>query len=204
MTDDSVFSDISGLEDFYREIHRKTNIFKLATGIRCLPGCGSCCENPNVEASIPEMYPVAAEIFREKKEDEVIAAIESKILLGDSRCVFYIPDPEIPGNGRCSQYPFRSLVCRLFGFAARKNKFGNKEFSPCRKIREKFPDLVENAQKAVSNGLEIPIYQDSFFHVASLFPDRGIRTIPINEAILQALEIIWWKKPLDFEYAKAS
>ncbi|MEZ4524912.1 MAG: YkgJ family cysteine cluster protein [Desulfobacterales bacterium] len=204
MTNDSVFSDSSGLEDFYREIHRQTTVFKLATGIRCLGGCGSCCENPKVEATVPEMYPVAVKIFREKKEEELMAAIQTKTLLGDKTCVFYVPDPKIPGNGRCAQYSCRALVCRLFGFAARRNKFGNKEFSPCRKIRERFPDLVENAQKAAAGGLEIPVYQDSFFRVASLFPDRGTRIMPINEAILQALEIIWWRKPLDFEYAKAS
>ncbi|MBS3906955.1 MAG: YkgJ family cysteine cluster protein [Syntrophaceae bacterium] len=38
------------------------------------------------------------------------------------RCVFFHPDPLIPGNGHCQLYVFRPSVCRLFPFAAMKNE----------------------------------------------------------------------------------
>ena len=192
--------------DLFDEIHKKTIVFKFACGIRCLSDCGHCCDSQKIEATVPEFFPLAVKIYEEKREDEIISRIEERMQTEDKRCILYQPDPEVPGNGKCSEYEHRALLCRLFGFSARKNKVGNKEFCACRAVKKKQPELIKNADKYVAEGGEIPIYQEISLRWMSLFPTMGLETMPINEALLKALEIVWWKKPKTRKprYAEAS
>jgi Fe-S-cluster containining protein len=179
----------------YREIDQKTALLQSAFGLRCPDLCGACCDNPEVEATVLETFPLAEEIYRRNGLESVLGVIEERRNQADCRCVLFLPNPGVPGTGRCSYYQFRPLVCRLFGFAARRNKFGRLELSTCKLIRLRAPEAAHRAETAISEGrLDVAVYQDSVMRIASMDPDIGFRRLPINGALKGALEHFSWKK----------
>ena len=194
----------------FRELGREIAGLKLATGLRCVEGCGTCCESRQVEATVVEALPLAKEIYRRGEEERILAALDEKERRGDPVCVLYRPDPHSPGHGRCAFYEFRFLVCRLFGFAARKGKSGRLEFSTCKIIRQNFPEAISAVDRSLEGGpvlsnvegfdlrpLEgpaIPVYQEMFMRIATLEPGTGFLRYPVNQAIRKAIERFYWKK----------
>ena len=177
----------------YQEIDGKRRGLQAAAGIRCPPGCGACCESPEVEATVPEALPLAMEIYRRKQEEAVLWVIEESENRGDLRCVLYRSGPGA-GRGACSYYDFRPLVCRLFGFASRRNKQRDLEFCACWVIRERTPEAVRRAEIEVFKGLDVPVYQESFMRIASMTPGMGYRRLPINRVLKEALEQLYWRR----------
>jgi len=179
----------------YQEMDHRIKRLQDATGLRCLTGCGTCCENPSVEATVLEVLPLAEQILMMQEEEMILAAIEEKENQVDHSCILYRPHGPDSEKGKCTYYAYRPLLCRLFGFASRRNKFGDLEFSTCKILREKNPGTVRRAEIALFEGLDIPVYQDSFYRIGSIHPDKGFRRLPINLALKAALEILYWKRP---------
>jgi Fe-S-cluster containining protein len=182
------------IHGIYREYDRHIRSFQMATGIGCPDRCGICCQSRAVEATILECLPLACEVFKKGKEEEILLAIEEKTDQGDLSCVLYAPDQGQPGNGRCTYYDYRPLVCRLFGFAAQRNKFGEEVLCLCGVVKKGAPAKSIAAQTA-SHQIHAPVFQDSFMRIASLHPGLGPRLLPINMALKQSLEYLFWKHP---------
>ncbi|MCX8118341.1 MAG: YkgJ family cysteine cluster protein [Desulfobacterota bacterium] len=177
---------IEALSELYAEMDRQTAEFRRATGLRCPPGCGQCCETQTPQVTVLEMLPAAGELFARGTADRWLERIASS---GEgARCVFYEPDPSIRGNGLCQFYGFRPSVCRLFGFAGMKDREGRLILQACRRQKEEMPLLVEKAQEALSKGGVAPSYDHFFLRLFALEPSlRGDR-MPINRALRLALE----------------
>jgi uncharacterized protein len=168
------------------EIDRATTVFQAATGLQCPAGCGECCQNPEVETTPLEMLPIAWELYQRGELDRWIQQVGA--INGIGVCVFYRSDPVIPGNGRCSIYPWRPSLCRLFGFAAVVNKHGNPELAACKKHKEVMPEVVAESQAAIANGLPVPQFADFAMRFRSLDPNLGQERLPINQALKVAIE----------------
>ena len=178
--------------------------FQAATSMRCVESCSFCCRNWWVEATVVEVLPLAHEIYTRGQEEAVLSSIEEKEASGDRVCTILLADP-LPGTkGSCGYYKWRPLVCRLFGYAARRNRQGELEFCACRIIREANPSSVRRAEMAIREGLRLPVYQEAFMQVASLDPSRGYRRVHINRAIKEALEYLYWIRPRGKGWRKAS
>jgi len=181
----------------YHALDHKIRVFRVRTGLRCPPQCGICCESHQVEASVLECLPLAWQIFRRGEAERVCLAIETRQGEGDFRCVLFAPDEGTVGIGRCRYYSFRPLVCRLFGYAARRNKAARPELRLCKIMREK------SSENPVLWGLpdvclmDPPVYQDCFYQVASIDPAKGFRLLPINVALKAALDHVYWQCPKD-------
>lgn len=188
----------------YRSIDRNSKRIQRATSLSCPKGCGLCCKTQKIEATILEMLPLAEAVFENKEEEIILLRVETLIEQNDFSCALFLQDANIPGNGNCTYYYFRPLLCRLFGFAARKNRHGDLEFSTCRHIKKYSPEAVRRAVIGVSAGMNIPVYQESFMRIAVLNPGIGFKRLPINIAIKEALEYIYWRRPKRFKIAKAS
>jgi Fe-S-cluster containining protein len=144
-------------------------------------------------ASVLEMIPLALDIYRTGDEDRVMDTIAAQ---GENpTCVMFQPGPNDPDKGRCSRYAMRPLVCRLFGFAARHDKHGHLEFAGCGVMNEHDPHAYLRAEMGVKGGLSFPVFQDFFMQVASQDPHLGYRMMPINQALREALEYLYWKRP---------
>jgi Fe-S-cluster containining protein len=170
----------------YGEIDGHIDAFRAATRLCCPPGCGDCCTSDNVEATVIEMLPVAQEILRRGEIEKWLERVA--IFDGNKVCVFYEPDAPAPGNGRCHFYSRRPRVCRLFGFAAVKNKYGKQIIVPCVRQKGTVPLAVERALKAGRAGQPVPGFTDFSFQFIGLEPALGTRLLPINRAIELALE----------------
>lgn len=125
----------------------------------------------------------------------MLLAISQKEARQDQLCVLFRIVTGKEDNGPCSYYEFRPLVCRLFGFASRRNKFGQIELMSCRIIKEYKPAEVRRAEMALSQGLKLPVYQDAFMRIASIKPGIGFRRLPVNKALKEAIETLYWTYP---------
>ena len=187
----------------YREFDPMTKATILATGLRCPDRCGKCCQSRKVWASVLECLPLAEHFYAIGDEEKILAEIEEKIG-DDGGCILFRPDMDNPDLGRCRTYDFRPLVCRLFGTASRRNKFYKKELSLCKVIKGMSKVSFEPITEQDSTCLTFPVYQDCFMTVASLHPGIGYRAFPINSAIKQAVEYLYWKYPRRFRKKKAA
>jgi uncharacterized protein len=188
----------------YREIDRMTTATILATRLRCPHRCGKCCQSRKVYATVLECLPLAEHFYAIGDEEKILAETEEKIKDDDAGCILFRPDRDNSDNGRCSTYPFRPLVCRLFGIACRRNKFDKKEISLCKVIKEVSDVSFDLIAEEGSIFCNMPVYQDSFMAVASLHPGIGYRGFPINSAIKQAIEYLYWKYPRRFRKRRAA
>ncbi len=186
---------ISSITEIYQEIDRNTYTFQMATGMRCPPSCSACCNNSHVEASLLESLPLALHVLEENIEDQLVNRIDESLESGSHVCIF-LGDASADGTyGSCLCYPFRPLLCRLFGYAGRFGKTGRIEFTACRSLKLLSGDKAENASEAVRGGLEVPVYQNYFMRVSTLLPDIGFKMLPINTAIKAAIEYLSFRIP---------
>ena len=169
------------LEHHIRRLQSKTQL-------RCVEGCGRCCENPRIETTVTELLPLALELWRTKTADHWLAQIESSTHSG--RCVFFQPDPVVPGKGRCGVYPFRPLVCRLYGFSANADKFNRLRLITCSIIKAAQKEEMDNAHKMINQGTRVPKMTDFGMRISQLDPIRGGQRMPSNQAVRAAVECI--------------
>lgn len=104
------------------------------------------------------------------------------------KCIFFLKSEINPQNGRCIKYPYRGLICRLFGFSAVKNKEGTLNYSACSILKKEEPLLVDSIKKYVSEGNDIPFMKDYHLKLMMLFPELAKERFHINEAIKKAIE----------------
>ena len=176
---------IDAVELLYLDIDREAAAFSAATAVVCPDGCGRCCRSETVEASVLEMLPMARALFRTGLIDAWEAVISSAVSPG--QCLVFATDGLVAVNGRCRLYGWRPLVCRLFGFAARKSKTGQPVFRACREFSGRSPASASAAATAVAHGLPVPVFAAYHMQVASLHATVEIPLMPINTALQQAV-----------------
>jgi uncharacterized protein len=185
ITDQKIIGDMLALFD---GIDRQTEKFAGQTGLKCKNGCGACCTNPDIETTITEVLPLAAYLWSKD-----IAQNKLEVIRGNANkdiCVFYEPDPLVPTQGRCGIYAYRPGLCRLFGFAARKDKHGQRTLVTCKVIKESQPQVCQRVQEDLHKDLEVPLLATHAFSVANIDPVHGQKLLPINQAISLGLEKI--------------
>jgi len=170
---------ISKVEQLFAELDVSMSRFRDASGLRCIDGCGECCKKKNIEATVLEFLPLAAHLWKNGKALSVLEKLENKYV--SDTCVFFL-------NDRCSVYPFRGLICRLFGFSFVTGKDGKKKLSTCVIIKEKSPGQVDKAGLLADDGFEVPVMTDFSSRLIGIDPEMGRRFFPINHAIRAAIE----------------
>ena len=102
------------VEKLFHQLEQETTKFTQTTGIGCVSGCGKCCTSPHVEASPLEFLPWAFHLFLNGEAEKMLASLNEN---QSATCIIY-KALSISGKGSCSNYKYRGLICRLFGFAA--------------------------------------------------------------------------------------
>jgi uncharacterized protein len=176
---------VRSLLHLYEKLNNDISRFQRSSGLHCQAGCGKCCNNPKVETTVLEMIPLAVELWREGQGEHWLnesAKVEFK-----GPCVFYKADPLVEGNGRCSVYHLRPLICRLFGFSAITDKNNQKKLLTCPIIKSQCADL-ETLEKKINEDMFVPKTTDYTMQVMHMDPQLGQKQLPINEALKLALE----------------
>jgi Fe-S-cluster containining protein len=177
----------AGVRAIYRRLDRRIAAFRRRSGLACLPGCGECCRSTEVEATVLELLPLALELYRQGRAEEVLGRLRSSS--APERCLLASERPLGRFGGHCTEYSRRPLLCRLFGFAAMENREGRPELVACGLIRKAEPIKIRRAAAGVTEGKPAaPLMRDYTLAVYRLEPVLGSGALPINAALRQALE----------------
>ncbi len=177
---------IPRVEEIYRRADAATTRLADVTGLQCPTGCGRCCHSPHVESTLLECLPLA---FASHRDGSASALWEQLRTTTSPRCILFQPDPIQPEeNGRCGAYSHRPLLCRLFGFAATRDKYGQAHLAACRIHQQVAPGPITSARTWVSSHTDEKTFDQWSREIESLEPELGTRRLPINQALLAALE----------------
>ena len=172
------------VEKLFDQLEKESLQFSRVSGIHCVSGCGKCCTYPDVSASPLEFLPWAFHLFLNGK------AVEMHTALGENRditCRLFTP-LSLLGDGHCSNYKYRGLICRLFGFAANRDKYGQLRLATCKIIKEQQANSYRNVSEAIARGLYVPVFTDYYMQLNQIDFQLGNKLLPINKALKMALE----------------
>jgi uncharacterized protein len=174
---------VNAVNQVFGNLDQQIAAFQSATTLHCQWGCGKCCFKADIEATILEFLPFAFHLHQIGKAEEWLDKLESS---GSSIC--HILNPTQVSAGLCSEYTYRGLICRLFGYSARTNKYGEKELVTCQIIKTSQVEAYEQAIDKIENGLAIPVMNQFYLQLQGIDFDLTKDFYPINEAIKRAIE----------------
>lgn len=183
---------IAQIKDLFSEVDKKVEELKSLTGACCPDMCGICCSGTKVESTAIEMMPLAQEIWRKNEAEMWLNKINNAENPG--ACVFFKADPMVSGNGRCSVYELRPLICRLFGFFTIKDKNGKYVYGSCKIMKEKFPENYQKAAKMVQEGQYPSNVTDYTIRIISMGTGLNKKMFPINIAAKMSIENIGFEE----------
>ena len=183
-TDDRIQNLVNQVRSLHAELDSEIRSFQSASGLHCLAGCGKCCLKPDIEATPLEFLPLALSLYHEGVAAEWQKSIES----GDSICKVYNEGQS--GQGKCTRYPDRGMICRLFGYSARKNKYSEKELITCQIIKEDQREAFDEASARINSDMEVPGAADFYARLRAIDAGLGGVQLPVNRAIAMALDVV--------------
>lgn len=173
----------SQVEALFAVLDAEIASFQSSTSLHCPPGCGKCCFKPDIEATELEFLPFALFLAREGKAEQWYER-----LTAGSDPVCMILDASSKGVGLCSEYKHRGLICRLFGYSARTNKYGTKELVTCPVIKTGQTEAYQKAEADIRASLPVPVMNQFYLRLSGIDPVMAAEFYPINVAIRKALE----------------
>lgn len=176
---------IKAVEIVFSELDKQINDFQSATSLHCKWGCGKCCFKPDIEATILEFLPFALHLHQVGKAEEWLVKVNDS-----SSSICHILNPTQAGAGLCSEYEHRGLICRLFGYSARTNKYEKKELVTCQIIKTEQADAFAKATAEIDNGLPVPVMNQFYMQLHGIDFELTQTFYPINLAIKKAIETV--------------
>lgn len=177
---------VRATEEVFKKLDEEIAAFQSWSGLQCKFGCGKCCFKPDIEATILEFLPFAHYLY----QNDLAFAWLDKIRSGSST-LCHILNPTQAGAGLCTEYPHRGLICRLFGYSARTNKYAEKEYVTCQVIKTEQAENYQAAARSVSqNSGDIPMMNQYYMQLHSIDMELTRDFYPINEAIRRAIETV--------------
>jgi Fe-S-cluster containining protein len=172
----------------------KADAFARAAGVACLPGCGDCCTNPRVEATVLEMLPAAFALMKEGGAEALLRELVPR----ESLCAFFRPggtSQEGHALGRCARYFERPLVCRQFGASVRRHQGGGREFLACGPMKAHAPGMFQGVTRYLEEGANMaPAGSDVLMDLVAIDPSLAVERRPLNQALALALErVLLWE-----------
>lgn len=183
----SVEQKVKLVENLFEQLDLEISQFQDQTKLHCLTGCGNCCTNPTIEVSPLEFLPFAFHLLLIGKAEDTLKELNTKEK--HSICHIYTPKNVIDITmGSCSNYKYRALICRLFGYAATRDKYGQQRLATCKIIKENQANLYQDTVEAINKGLYIPMFTDYYMKLSQIDFNMGNVIVPINKAMKLAIE----------------
>lgn len=159
-----------------------TERFSKATGIVCASQCHLCCLKKDIMASPLEFLPFAYFLYKKGLAETFYCRLEE--LPANSLCILFSALGDRPGG--CTEYAYRGLICRLFGFSSGTDKSGRKRMITCKAIKE------TPAYQRLKPGhlAKSPTFADYHMRLAAIDLILANEQLQINEAIKRAIEIV--------------
>jgi Fe-S-cluster containining protein len=165
------------IEQLYLKMDKENDAFSKNSNLRCVSTCGGvCCSNKDVEVSPADLIPLVISLIKNNNLEEYLVKAEKD---KNEACLFF-------KEGKCSIYPYRATLCRLFGYSSVYNKKGQKTLSVCSYIKQATKELVcpvitESAPNLVDYSLK----------VNNFLPAWDVNPLPFNQAFLYAAERVY-------------
>ncbi len=173
------------ITSFFAECDARIIQFQNHYAIRCLPGCGTCCEYPSIRASILEFIPLACKLWDTGRAEQVYRELNAAVTI----CPFYIDFPDGPVKGRCSEYAHRGLICRIFGFMSVR-EHGSFRFSSCAFIKQLHKETLGGISSDIL-GQCLPTASELRKKFAAIDPELARPEFHIVMAIKRAVEYVY-------------
>ena len=168
----------------FANLDKKIASLQMHSSLSCPPGCGRCCEKPAIEVSPLEFLPFALAVYDQGNHEEILNLCEEN---PESICVIFRSHVTKFG-GLCSAYPYRGLMCRLFGYAARMNRDGQAELVTCRIIKEGQNVSYSKLQSELTaQSYKAPLFSAYYMRLRSIDAEL-CAMMPINQAIACAIK----------------
>ena len=152
---------VKAVEQVFHQLDEEITKLQQWSTLHCKSGCGKCCFKADIEATILEFLPFAFHLQKEDRAEEWYERLKQS---DSSICL--ILNPTQMGAGLCSQYQHRGLICRLFGYSARTNKYEKRE------------------------GAAVPVMSDYYMQLHAIDFELTKDFYPINQAIRKAIEVV--------------
>lgn len=172
------------VEGLFHQLEQESAQFQQLSGLSCVSGCGKCCTYPDIEASPLEFLPWAFHLFLNGEAEKTLLRLNET---NTSTCLIYKP-LSVMDQGRCSNYKYRGLICRLFGFAANTDKYGTLRVATCKIIKEGQADTYTTTAEAIEKGLNVPVFTEYYMQLNQIDFRLGNIILPVNKALKMALE----------------
>lgn len=184
----TIKNKVLAVERLFKRLDKEITEFRKESGIYCFSGCGKCCNKPDIEASPLEFLPLAFHWFSQGKAEEMLQKLEENQSLN---CMVYQPlSLDDPNHGHCGEYQYRGLICRLFGYGAGKDKYGQLRLVTCKLIKENQVANYEKAVEMLKTKSTVPVFADYYQKLMQIDFRLAKDMLPINEAIQAALEAV--------------
>lgn len=176
---------VQEIESVFEKLDASISSFQKETSLHCKFGCGKCCFKPDIEATLLEFLPLAHYVYENNQAEEWLLRLSDT-----NSTVCLILNASQSGAGLCSQYTHRGLICRLFGYSARTNKYEKKELVTCQLIKTEQQSFFKQAEEKIEQGLTVPIMSEYYMRLASIDFNLSREFYPINVAIRKAIEYV--------------
>ena len=174
------------VEQLFDRLENEITSFRSQTQLHCKTGCGQCCSKPNINASPLEFLPWAFYLFLNGKAEAILEELNTKT---NTNCHLYQSlSTTDQTNGRCTDYKYRGLICRLFGYASNRDKYGQLRMATGKIITHGQQANFAAAEKAISKGLYVPVFTDYYTRLSQIDNRLATTLLPINEALKMAIE----------------
>ncbi|MGC4022078.1 MAG: YkgJ family cysteine cluster protein [Cyclobacteriaceae bacterium] len=182
---DSLEEKAKAVELVFNKLDEEISKFQNWSTLHCEFGCGKCCFKPDIEATALEFLPFALSVYKNNQAEEWLSRLSES---DSSICL--ILHPSQSGAGLCSDYTHRGLICRLFGYSARTNKYGKKELVTCQIIKTNQVEKFTEAETKIENGADLPVMNEFYMQLASVDFEMAREFYPINVALRKAIEVV--------------
>ncbi|MBD8491059.1 YkgJ family cysteine cluster protein [Echinicola sp. CAU 1574] len=176
------------VNEIFNDLDMEVQDYLAQSQLTCLSGCGKCCANPKVPATVLEFLPLAFDLYQKGQAEALLDQLETAT--EDSYCVVLKLLSADGAAGHCTQYNHRGLICRLFGNSSRRNREGKKELITCKNIKEQKQQQFQIVTRAIQNDLEIPGSSDYYTRLSTIDFHMAEQQFPINIAIKKAIEAV--------------
>ncbi|CAD5258400.1 Fe-S-cluster oxidoreductase [Imperialibacter sp. EC-SDR9] len=185
----SIYKKVAAVERVFDGLQKEISTFQAQSSLKCLTGCGKCCTKSDLSATILEFLPLAYHLYKTDKAEEMLAKMDEES--ESTICHLFNPLVVGAGSGFCGNYKYRGLICRLFGYAASRDKNGQKTLVTCQLIKADQPVQYQTTVGAISAGtMAVPMMSDYQSQLMGIDWELGSKFYPVNTAIRKAVEMV--------------
>ena len=182
----SIVRKVRAVERLFDLLESEITSFQQKSRLQCIAGCGRCCMKADIESTPLEFLPFAFHLFLTGHAETYLHKLQNE---KSGICSLFIPTADSSFMGACGQYHYRGLICRLFGYAASRNKLGQLELATCKTIKTDQGEKVQEVNARLTE-MNPPIITDYYQKLAQIDFQLGNKLLPINQAVIMAIEVV--------------